>query len=288
MKLSRLSLSALFLLVLGYAFISAAGEKWAYTNFNHSVKIALVSDVHINRGTNQALYQSNFEKAIQQVNNARVDAVVLTGDLTEDGTKDEYADFKRLVKRFNAPSFMLPGNHDIGNKKIGGKKNEISFKRLIDYHLIIGRSWFSTEIGGVRLIGVNSMLFGSGFKKELQMWKFLESELGKKSTKPLLVFMHYPPFRDKPEEKGGEYWNLEPAQRFRLFGLFQQADVNGVFSGHLHYSLTNKYNGVLYYTTHPTSFGLPKGKQKPGWTLITVSNDGIKLKQFSIEPDKKQ
>ncbi|MGC8828317.1 MAG: metallophosphoesterase family protein [Verrucomicrobiia bacterium] len=288
MNLKRLSTSALFLLVLGYAFTGAAGEKWAYTNFNQTVKIALVSDVHINRGTNQALYQSNFEKAIEQVNKAKVDAVVLTGDLTEDGTMEEYADFKRLVKKFNAPAFMLPGNHDIGNKKIGGKKNEITFKRLIDYHLIVGKSWFSKDVNGVRLVGANSCLFGSGFKKEQDMWKFLESELGKKSPKPTLVFMHYPPFRDKPEEKGGEYWNLEPAQRFRLFGLFQQAGVSAVFSGHLHYSLTNNYNGVLYYTTHPTSFGLPKGKQKPGWTLITVSSKGIKLEQFFIEPGKKQ
>ncbi len=271
-----------------FSYVSNGTEIGLLSNLTSTVKIALVSDVHINRGTNQALYQSNYEKVIEQVNSAGVDFVVVAGDLTEDGTAVEYADFKRLTKRFNAPVKALPGNHDIGNKILGKGKSEITFKRLIDFHHNIGKSWFAEEVCGIRLIGANSSLFGSGLGKEKEMWKFLDNELGKNSGKPVLFFLHHPLFQKRPEEKGGEYWNLEPAPRFRLFGLFQQAGVSAVFSAHLHKPLTNYYNNALYYTTHPVSFGLPQGKQKSGWTLIAISNTGIKINPFFIDTSKKQ
>ncbi|HON07926.1 MAG TPA: metallophosphoesterase [Verrucomicrobiota bacterium] len=276
------------LILFFFSYASHCEEIGLLSNLTRTVRIALVSDVHINHGTNRALYQSNYEKVIEQVNSAGVDFVVVAGDLTEDGTADEYADFKRLTKKFKSPVRALPGNHDIGNKVLGKGKSEITFKRLIDYHLHIGKSYFAEDVCGIRLIGANSSLFGSGLGKEKTMWQFLDNELGKKSDKPVLFFLHHPLFQKKPEEKGGEYWNLEPAHRFRLFGLFQQAGVSAVFSAHLHKPLTNYYNNVLYYTTHPVSFGLPKGKQKSGWTLLTISNTGIKLNQYFIESTLKQ
>ncbi|MCX7871729.1 MAG: metallophosphoesterase [Verrucomicrobiae bacterium] len=253
------------------------------TNLTHPVKIALISDIHINHGTNQALYQANYEKVIAQVNNEKVDAVIISGDLTEDGTSKEYSDFKKLTKQFISPVFFIPGNHDIGNKQISGKKGEINFKRLTDFHLKLGKSWFSTDCGDVKIVGANSCLMGSGFQKEEQMWKFLEKQMPRKPIKPIIFVTHHPLYEKKIEEKGGEYWNVEPAERFRLMGLFQQSGVVAALSGHLHRPVTNNYNGVLYYTTHPVAFGLPKGKQKPGWTLITVSSNGINLKPFFIE-----
>lgn len=278
----------LIILVLSFASIlpyigECAVYKGVLTNLTRTVLIAHVSDTHINRGTNQFLYRANLEKVIKQVNDANVDIVVITGDLTEDGKPQEYSDFKQIIKGFKKPVFVVPGNHDIGNKKLNGKKNEINFTRLVNYHLNIGDSWFVKEMFGLKLIFANSSLFGSGMAKEKAMWKFLEKNMSSPSKTPILFFLHHPPFQYKPEEKGGEYWNLEPAPRFRLFGLFQQSGVAAVFSGHLHKPLTNMYNNVLYYTTHPVAFGLPKGKQKAGWTLLTISSNGIQITPKFIE-----
>jgi Icc protein len=256
------------------------------TNVVNPVKIALVSDVHINRGTNQARYMANYEKVIEQVNRENVDVVIISGDLTEDGTPSEYSDFRNLTKKFKSPVYFIPGNHDIGNKKIGGKKGEINFNRLAGYQIYFGKTWFSTTVGNVKIIGANSCLMGSGMKKEAEMWKFLEKEMPRKPKLPIVFVTHHPLYEKNIEEKGGEYWNVEPAERFRLIGLFQQSGVVAALSGHLHRPLTNQYNNVLYYTTHPVSFGLPQGKQKPGWTLVTVSKNGIELKPFFIEPSK--
>lgn len=42
-----------------------------------------------------------------------VDAVVHTGDVTEHGTPDEYAEAAELFARLGAPVHVLPGNHDV-------------------------------------------------------------------------------------------------------------------------------------------------------------------------------
>lgn len=268
------------------ATTNRVGVPAVLTNVVNPVKIALVSDIHINRGTNQARYTANYEKVIDQVNKENVDVVIISGDLTEDGTPHEYSDFKRLTKKFKPPVYLVPGNHDIGNKKIGGNKGEINFNRLADFQIYLGKSWFSTTIGNVKIIGANSCLMGSGMKKEAEMWRFLEKEMPRKPKLPIVFVTHHPLYEKNIEEKGGEYWNVEPAERFRLMGLFQQSGVVAALSGHLHRPITNNYNSVLYYTTHPVAFGLPQGKQKPGWTLVTVSKDGISLKPFFIEPSK--
>src|SRR5437899_316468 len=48
-------------------------------------RVALLSDPHVNRATNgdAANFKARFEKAIAQVNAAKVDIVLIAGDLTQ-------------------------------------------------------------------------------------------------------------------------------------------------------------------------------------------------------------
>jgi hypothetical protein len=126
----------------------------------------------------------------------------------------------------------------------------------------------------VRVIGVNSPIFGSGFDREKAMWNFLEKELASPGPLPTVVFMHYPPFVKQAEEGGGDYWNIEPEPRARLLALLRRGGVGTVLSGHLHRDLTNRLEGILFVTTRPVSFGLPAGKQPEGWTLVTLPAQG--------------
>lgn len=240
------------------------------------VRIALVSDVHIAEGTNEnaRLHPLRMARVIEDVNAAKVDLVLLAGDLTENGTPLELRTFRRTIKDFAAPSMFIAGNHDLGNKRIPGKKptkSEISFGRLRNYELEMGRSYWTREAGGLRIIGLNSGLYGSKLAREESMWEMLESELEKTNTPPTLILQHHPPFLKKLDEPGGDYFNMEPYPRLRLLALAKQGGVKAILSGHLHRGLTNDYNGILLYTTPPVSFGLPKGKQAEGWTLVTVT-----------------
>jgi 3',5'-cyclic AMP phosphodiesterase CpdA len=241
------------------------------------VRIALLSDTHVNRnGTSddQHLYRGRFDKAIAMVNTSKVDLVLFTGDLTQDGKPEQIDDFLAQIKKISPPVFYVPGNHDVGNKIIPGKGGTVTENRVAQYEKALGPSFFSKTAAGVRIIGINSPMIGSGFSREQEMWTFLEKELAQPGRLPTIVFSHYPAFIKTADEGGGDYWNMEPEPRKRLLDLIKKAGVKTMLSGHLHRDLVNRWEGILFISTRPISFGLPKGKQAQGWTLVTLPPEG--------------
>ncbi len=249
------------------------------------VRVALVSDTHCTRGTNedQTLHRGRLDKVIAAVNAAQVDLVLVAGDLTENGWPEEVGDFKQQVRGFKAPVWWVPGNHDIGNKRMPNKKPDahtVTAFRVARYEMRFGRSYFARERAGIRVIGINSSLFGSGFRRERRMWQFLEKELARPADRPTIVFMHHPPFLKKVDEPGGDYFNIEPGPRARLLALLKQGGVHTVLSGHVHKPLNLHAGDILLWTTPPVAFGLPRGKQPQGWTLVTVPARGEATTEF--------
>src|SRR3954469_12172728 len=118
-----------------------------------TIRIALLSDSHVNNnGTKegQHLYRDRFEKAIAMVNTSKVDLVVFTGDLTQDGKPDQFKDFLALRKQLNAPSFYVPGNHDVGNKVTPDKPGPgVTTNRVETFEKAMGPSFFATTAAGV-------------------------------------------------------------------------------------------------------------------------------------------
>ncbi len=241
------------------------------------VRVALLSDLHVSRGTNveAGLYARRLARATEAVNAGSVDLVLIAGDLTEHGTPPEYSDLRRALRRFTPPVFCVPGNHDVGNKRVPGKKGGPAFGRLRTYQIELGRSFYFRECAGVRVVGINSALLGSGWPQEKRMWNLLETELASPTNKPTLLVTHHPPYLKKADEAGGDYFNMEPYPRARLLALARQGGALAVLSGHLHTGLTNRAGGVLLLTTPPVSFGLPKDKQAEGWTLLTVNRTNL-------------
>lgn len=240
------------------------------------LRIALLADTHTNRGTKdeQPEYHNRLERVIDEVNGSTVSLVLIAGDLTENGKQEEYSDFRQQIARFTAPVFVVPGNHDVGTKWTPQHPDSVSTPVLSRYESAVGPSWYTTQTAGLRIIGLNSSLLGSGLPEAQQQWGWLENTLRADTKSTTIVFMHYPPFRDYPEEPGGGYWNIEPKPRSRFLALTQLANVRAIFSGHTHQSLVNHYNSIPIITGEPVSFGLPKGKQPEGWTLILMSEAG--------------
>jgi len=279
MRLTRLIRSAkslLLSLAMASSYSSGVCQR-AATPPSSLARIALVSDTHTTRGTNdeQPLYRGRLDKVIAAVNTARVDLVLIAGDLTQDGKPEEIADFQDQIHGFHAPVWFVPGNHDIGNKLVRGKESDttLSELRLARFEMRCGPSFFARESAGLRVIGLNSPIFGSGFAREKAMWRFLEHELRQPGAMPTVVLTHYPLFTKTPDEPS-DYWNIEPEPRQRLLELLRRGGVKTVLTGHLHRSLVTHSDGIVFLTTGPVSFGLPHGKQKQGWTLVTISAEG--------------
>ena len=239
-------------------------------------RIAFLSDTHVNLQTNEPglSYNRRLDQAIAAVNAAKVDLVLIAGDLTDGGTGEQMALFRRKARRLKAPVLFVPGNHDVGMVGNGTVKTSITPHRVKLFNKRLGPSWFAREKAGLRIIGINSCLFGSGLKEEAAQWRFLEKEFARPHAKPTLVLEHFPLFLKSADEPRVGTWNVPPEPRKRLLGLLEQGQVRAVLSGHLHYPITNRLDGILFLGNTTTAFGLPHGLQPEGWMLLSVPRQG--------------
>jgi 3',5'-cyclic-AMP phosphodiesterase len=76
------------------------------------MEIVQISDIHVG----SQFREEKFEKVIEEINSLTPDAVVITGDLTNEGLIAEYEKCKELVSRINVEKIIaISGNHDYRN-----------------------------------------------------------------------------------------------------------------------------------------------------------------------------
>ena len=76
------------------------------------MEIIQLSDIHVGAQFREQI----FEKVIHEVNSLNPDAVVITGDLTNEGLKEQYEKCKTLISKINADKIIaISGNHDYRN-----------------------------------------------------------------------------------------------------------------------------------------------------------------------------
>jgi len=73
------------------------------------MRLAHISDVHFGRIAHPDIVAA----LTQEINAAAVDAVILSGDLTQRARKREYKAAAALLSAFEAPALVVPGNHDV-------------------------------------------------------------------------------------------------------------------------------------------------------------------------------
>jgi alkaline phosphatase D len=264
-------------ILCGFLVLLVAVCCWAGSRTDEIVaRIAFVSDTHVNLRTNEpaAAYNQHLDQAMAAINAAEVDLVLIAGDLTDGGTPEQMALFKRKVKQLKAPVMFVAGNHDVGMVGNGEVKTSITPEKVKRFSKELGPNWFAREQAGVRVVGINSCLFGSGLQEEDDQWQFLEMELAKPHAKPTLLLEHYPLFIKTVDEPRISTWNVQPELRKRLLALVEQGGVRTVLTGHLHYRITNRLDGILFLGNAPTAFGLPRGIQPEGWMLLSVPREG--------------
>jgi len=120
----------------------------------------------------------------------RPDIVLLTGDLTENGTAAEYANLRRLLAGFELPLAAIPGNHD---------RRAAFAEGLAGTGVAIGTlPWLNlvVEGSGLRLIGLDTLAGDGEPWGELCEGRldWLAARLAEVPDRPVLVFMHHPPF----------------------------------------------------------------------------------------------
>lgn len=73
-----------------------------------STRIIHISDIHFGAHNPEA-----EAVLIREINSRAPELVVLSGDLTQTGSRKEFSEARRFINAIKAPVFCVPGNHDI-------------------------------------------------------------------------------------------------------------------------------------------------------------------------------
>jgi putative phosphoesterase len=79
----------------------------------NQITILQLSDTHIRQSEN--FNQVALMKTIEKINNLNPDYIIHLGDITEEGTKEDYELAKKLLSKIGKPIIYIIGNHDARN-----------------------------------------------------------------------------------------------------------------------------------------------------------------------------
>ncbi len=209
-----------------------AGWSGADVNSPGTFKFVVVSDRTGNR------MKGKWAEAIEQVNLLRPDFVVCIGDLIQGYTEDvaeinrQWDEFEALTRKFDAPFFYCPGNHDT--------TNDVMRKIYSERHGVKRKSYYSFDYRGCHFVVLSSWSFLLIEESREEQLAWLEKDLAAaKDAKHVFVFYHNPA------------WNSEQVWP-RLRPLLPPGKTT-IFNGHTH---TLGYNetdaGVKTYVLGPT------------------------------------
>jgi len=105
------------------------------------VTIAHISDPHVG---SQFFVPNLMNRVIAELNEMHPDVVVVSGDLTAEGYRQEYKNWVAYAERIQAPMLTVPGNHD--SRNVG----------YLHFEDLIGPRMWSHDIEGVRIVGIDS------------------------------------------------------------------------------------------------------------------------------------
>ncbi len=212
--------------------------------------IAQISDMHIlaegwlafgSVDTNGAL-----EHAITQLNamTPRPDAVLITGDMVNDGYEDQYQALVQRLTRLDIPYFPILGNHD--DRELARSAFGQLFFMPED-----GPIHYTTEIGGVSLIALDSNVPGKPYGKlGAEQLEWLDAALMERRDRPSLVMLHHPPFMT-----GIEFMDscaLRDGDKLAEV-IAKHEHVERVLCGHLHRPIQRRFAGTIAMTAPGTA-----------------------------------
>lgn len=237
------------------------------------IRLVQVTDTHLYADTSNVLVGMNCEQGLLDVlalirrKEKQVDAVLVTGDVSQDTSDASYRRLYDNLTILDAPQYWIPGNHDemkIMRKALG--KQRQAFQQCID-------------LGRWRVIMLCSNVAGAvhGMLKKSEL-ALLESCLQEGGKKPVLVCLHHNPVPVKAAWLQ-QHALQNPEELFAVLDRYKQ--VKAVLFGHIHHALKKTRNGVVYLGSpstsiqfHPTATQFALDNRQPGYRWLELLPSG--------------
>jgi len=194
------------------------------------------------------------------------DYMIVTGDISQDGSEESYHHFKKRISAFDVPTYCLPGNHD---------SPEVMGKVYKDGPIQVGRHLVK---GNWQIVMLNSTIpnqAGGNFRPE--ELSFLEDCLKEKKENALVCFHHSP-----VELRSGWMDSMRVNNSDQFINLIKSyPQVKGVVWGHIHQEYDELHEGIRFLGTPSTCIQFkPKSNNfgfdrlMPGYRKLTLHEDG--------------
>src|SRR4051812_18987596 len=205
------------------------------------LRIAQISDLHIKPPGLLAYGRVDTAKALERCVAAlnefqpAPDFVVISGDLADTPTVEEYDYLKRLLAPLKLPFAGIPGNHD------SRELMRAAFPSATYAHPS-GPLDQKIEVGGLDLLLLDSGVHGKPHGMlEAATLNWLDATLTASPDRPALVFLHHPPF------KAG-IWHMDRQNLLNAGELApivqRHPRVQLIASGHIHRAALTMFAGV--------------------------------------------
>jgi 3',5'-cyclic AMP phosphodiesterase CpdA len=182
---------------------------------------------------------AGLRRAIDVINamEPRPDVVLATGDLVNDGRREQYEHLVGLLAELEMPVYPCPGNHDdrsLLRSAFAGVVPAGPPPQPIDY--VVG--------GEVRLIGLDTTIPGrhDGRVTTDQM-AWLDDRLGEAPAAPTIIFQHHPPFESGMPAMD-RHSGFTGAELERTV-VARHAHVEAIVCGHLHRTMHRRFGGTI-------------------------------------------
>ncbi len=117
-----------------------------------------------------------------------LDAVVLTGDLTDGGSAEDYALLHDILAPLRCPVFVVPGNHDRRDTMRAAFGDRLPFEPE-------GLLHYETRLGDIRILALDTLVEGRGEGRLCAVRRaWVEARLAQPFAGQTIVAMHHPPF----------------------------------------------------------------------------------------------
>lgn len=246
--------------------------------------IAQLTDTHIKPKNRLAYNKVDTANMLQQAIDhlqqlaQQPDLVVITGDLVDQGSLEEYEHLKEILAPLQQPLLLVPGNHDdrdVMQQAFGDllKKPAPGFWQFCHQE----SNW------PLRIIGLDTVAPGeSGGLLCQDRLDWLDAVLAEDQHKPTLIMMHHPPFVTGI----GHMDDIGLRGREAFADVVRQySNIELIICGHLHRNIRSTVGGRAVMTGHSSAHTVqldiatdaqPMFKMEPpGYLLHWWSGEGV-------------
>ena len=205
------------------------------------VLVAQISDLHVKR-LGEVAYDhvdtaTALARCIEELNrfSPPPSVVVISGDLVDTPTAEEYDHLKILLASLEIPFLAIPGNHDARTLMRAALPDQ-------PYAQSNGALNIVSRCGYLDLVLIDSSVPGEPYGElDTTTLTWLEAALAVSTTRPALVFLHHPPFITGIDHMDRQ--NLRNAPELAAV-LLRHERARLVASGHVHRATLAMFAGV--------------------------------------------